>query len=181
MVKAASPMRLDQDLVQAASDVSGRYRRSIAEQVEYWAGIGRSVEKILDPDTLLSIQAGLSSLRIVPKDNVAIDVDDVFARLEADRRSGRLAELVSSGPVRYQASPDHLGLLERIDVDGRRTLGQFRDGEFVVCSSRVRRVTGCPALAFPHAGIRFRVSTSFVPTRPRLHWMTYNPGLTTAD
>ena len=135
MAKAASPMRLDQDLVQAVSDASGRYRRSIAEQVEYWAGIGRSVEKILDPDALLSIQAGLSSLHIVPKDNVAIDVDGVFAQLEADRRSGRLAGLVSSGPVRYQASPDHPGLLERIDVDGQRTLGQFHDGEFVACGN----------------------------------------------
>lgn len=131
MPKASSPMRLEQELVSAASRQSWRYKRSVAEQVEYWAGIGRSVEKVLDPDTLLAIQAGLSTIQVLPNDNVTVDAEQVFARLEADRRSGQLAGAVSSGPLRYQASPDHPGLLERIDADGRRTHGQFKQGRFI--------------------------------------------------
>jgi len=131
MPKAASPMRLDQDLIQAATRASGHYRRSIAEQVEYWATIGRSVETILDADTLLAIQAGLASLQVVPKDSVTVDVDAVFEQLESDRRNGRLSAAVSTGPVRYQVSAKHPGLLERIAADGTRALGQFVHGEFV--------------------------------------------------
>ena len=42
-------MRLEQGLVRAATLSSGLYKRSVAEQVEYWASIGRQVEEIMDP------------------------------------------------------------------------------------------------------------------------------------
>ena len=131
MPKASSPMRLEQGLVRAATLSSGLYKRSIAEQVEYWADIGRRVEKVIDPDTLLAIQAGLATVQVVPKDDVAVDADQLFARMEDDRRSGELAASVSSGALRYQASLAHPGMLERIDADGERTLGQFQQGQFI--------------------------------------------------
>ena len=60
MPKAASPVRLQQELMQAAALSGGRFHRSTAEQIEYWAEIGRQVANLLDPDTLLAIAAGLA-------------------------------------------------------------------------------------------------------------------------
>ena len=50
MAKAASPIRLQQDLMQAAETTAKRFHRSTAEQVEYWAELGRSVAATLDPE-----------------------------------------------------------------------------------------------------------------------------------
>lgn len=130
MPKANSPMRLEQELVADATGVARRYRRSVAEQVEYWAALGRSVERVLDADAILEVQAGLARIELIPTTDRAIAAETVFAALEQDRADGRLADTVASGGVRYQASPDHPGLLERIDAHGKRSIGHFKDGEF---------------------------------------------------
>ena len=62
MAKAASPIRFQQDLMQAAESTAKRFHRSTAEQIEYWAELGRSVSSTLDPDILLSIKAGLAKI-----------------------------------------------------------------------------------------------------------------------
>jgi hypothetical protein len=43
MAKAASPIRLQEELMQAAESTAKRFHRSTAEQIEYWADLGRSV------------------------------------------------------------------------------------------------------------------------------------------
>ncbi|MCF6202823.1 MAG: ParD-like family protein [Methylococcaceae bacterium] len=60
MAKSASPIRLQADLMQAAEITAKRYHRSTAEQIEYWADLGRTVASTLDPDVLLSVAAGLT-------------------------------------------------------------------------------------------------------------------------
>jgi hypothetical protein len=49
MAKAASPIRLQKELMQAAELTAKRFHRSTAEQIEYWADLGRSVSSTLDP------------------------------------------------------------------------------------------------------------------------------------
>ncbi|WP_269617933.1 TA system antitoxin ParD family protein [Zhongshania sp. BJYM1] len=49
MAKAASPIRLQQDLMQAAESTAKRFHRSTAEQIEYWAELGRSVSSSINP------------------------------------------------------------------------------------------------------------------------------------
>lgn len=130
MPKAASPVRLQIDLMQAATIAGQRQHRSAAEQIEYWAGIGRSVSKIIDQDTLLEITAGLVRLRIEPVEPVAVVPQEVFSDLERDRKSGTLADSVTTSSVRYQVSTRHPGQLEQILPDGRVLIGQFHDGVF---------------------------------------------------
>ena len=66
MAKAASPIRLQEDLMQAASNAGERLHRSTAQQIEYWAGIGRKVAKYIDPDSLLEVNAGLARIKVEP-------------------------------------------------------------------------------------------------------------------
>ncbi|WP_426416859.1 TA system antitoxin ParD family protein [Aestuariirhabdus sp. LZHN29] len=132
MAKASSPVRLQQDLMESAKLAGERLHRSAAEQIEYWASIGRSVANVVDPDSLLDVSTGLARLKIEPVASPAINPEDVFAGLERDRQNGLLASSITSSPLRYQASSTHPGLLEQIDAQGRVTLGQFKSGVFAV-------------------------------------------------
>ena len=130
MPKAASPIRLQAELMQSAKMAGHRQHRSTAEQIEYWAGVGRSLSKIIDQDTLLEISAGLVRLKIEPVTPVAVDPEEVFADLERDRKTGELAASVTTSSVRYQVSVSHPGNLEQMLPDGRVIVGQFHDGVF---------------------------------------------------
>ena len=130
MPKAASPIRLQAELMQAAINAGQLQHRSAAEQIEYWAGIGRSLARIIDQDTLLEIRTGLVRLKVEPVTNVTVAPDKVFSDLEHDRRTGKLAASVTTSPVRYQASTRHPGQLEQLLPDGRVVVGQFHNGVF---------------------------------------------------
>lgn len=131
MPKSNSPIRLERDLMNAATLSGNLFKRSTAEQIEYWAGLGRSVSGIMDPASLLSITAGLSKLRIEEITTRAINPDDVFENLERDRDNGDLVSKVTSSTVSYQASITHPGLLEQISPNGVTMLGSFENGQFV--------------------------------------------------
>ncbi|MCV6615323.1 MAG: ParD-like family protein [Cellvibrionaceae bacterium] len=131
MAKASSPVRLEEGLMKAATTAGITLHRSAAEQVEYWADIGRKVADIVDPNKLLAVKAGLAKIRIEETESVSIDPDAVFAALDRDRESGALAQAVASGSVRYQASLARPGKLEACYPDGRVELGQFQDGQFI--------------------------------------------------
>lgn len=131
MAKALSPIRLQDDLMQAAKLTGDRFHRSTAEQIEYWADIGRKVSKVLDPDTLISISTGLTQVKVEPIYGTPIDPDDVFNLLDAQRQQGTLTQAVSDSAIKYQASSTQPGYLERIDQNGNVLVGQFKNGEFV--------------------------------------------------
>ena len=131
MAKASSPLRLESKLMSAATVASTSQHRSAAEQIEYWADIGRKVCKLIDPEALLAINAGLLKVTLKDTPPVSVDPDDVFAALARDRHSGALSEAIAVNAIRYQASANQPGLLEQVHPDGRVFIGQFTDGKFV--------------------------------------------------
>jgi len=131
MAKALSPVRLQDDLMQAAKSTGKRFHRSTAEQIEYWADIGRKVSTVLDPDTLISIATGLTQVKVEPIYGKPINPDDVFNLLEAQRQQGTLTQTVTDSAIKYQSSLTQPGYLERIDQEGNILVGQFKNGEFV--------------------------------------------------
>jgi len=137
MAKAASPIRLQQELMQSATLAAALAHRSASEQVEYWAFLGRSIAKTLDSESILAIRSGLAQLKIENIEAPVIDPDSVFSALEEERQSGLLAETVTASPVRYQASSLYPGQLEEIDSAGKLTVGQFNHGIFTPCKDIV--------------------------------------------
>ncbi|MEH6592470.1 MAG: hypothetical protein V7746_19550 [Halioglobus sp.] len=136
MAKAASPVRLQKELMESARISGSVQHRSAAEQIEYWADIGRKVSKTIDPYILLEVQAGLAHITVEKVHSEAVDPESVFAALQADRVSGKLASAIAEqSPIRYQASKSEPGLLEQIDTAGNLVVGQFLDGEFVPSNS----------------------------------------------
>jgi len=132
MAKAISPVRLQDDLMQAAKLTGERFHRSSAEQIEYWADIGRKVSTVLDPDVLMSVAMGLSQVKVEPVFGQKINPDTVFKTLEDQRESGVLTQLVTGSVIKYQASSKYLGYLEEIDQKGNVRVGKFSEGEFIV-------------------------------------------------
>jgi len=106
MAKAISPVGLQNDLMQAEKLIGERFHRSTAEQIEYWADIGREVSTVLD-------------------------IDDVFNSLKVQRQQGTLKKVVTGSVSKYQSSLTQPGYLERIDQNGNVLVGQFENGEFV--------------------------------------------------
>jgi hypothetical protein len=117
--------------MKAATVIGAQMHRSAAEQIEYWADIGRRFAGKLSADDLLSLHAGVARLEIIKDKSQPINPDSVFQQLEQDRETGKLAQQIAIIGSRYQSAPDHPGMLERIDPDGTRTIGQFIHGEFV--------------------------------------------------
>ena len=134
MAKANSPVRLQDDLMQAAKLTGERFHRSSAEQIEYWADIGRKVSTVLDPDILSNIAMGLTRVKVEPIYGVRINPDDVFKALDIQREEGELAQLVTGSSIKYQSSLKHPGYLEKIDQQGKVEVGRFNEGEFVAVS-----------------------------------------------
>ncbi|WP_206060372.1 TA system antitoxin ParD family protein [Nitrincola alkalilacustris] len=50
---------MEEGLVKQAALAGKQWHRSTAEQIEYWADIGRQVSSTITPDTLLQVCAGL--------------------------------------------------------------------------------------------------------------------------
>ncbi|MFT5133538.1 MAG: hypothetical protein ACI9SC_002010 [Gammaproteobacteria bacterium] len=130
MVKASSPVRLQDDLMQAAAVAGERQHRSAAEQIEYWASLGRSVGSLINPDNLLAVATGLARLNVEPVIAPAIDPDEVFNSLEHDRSIGTLPSSMTTSTVRYQVSSTHPGYLEQLTEEGQVVIGQFSNGVF---------------------------------------------------
>jgi hypothetical protein len=127
----SKPLRLDLELVRAADAAARRQKRSVPHQIEFWAELGRSVEKLIDPDSLIAVQEGLARLVVEMAPSAPVSSYSVFEALELSRNDGTLANRVADGPVRYQASSGRPGLLEQLRPDGSKSVGRFTGGQFV--------------------------------------------------
>ena len=125
------PFRLSNEIGAHAEKSAALQNRSVPKQIEYWANLGRRVEKSIDHPSLMAILRDLAIIEVRPAPSKPVEAQDVFAELEADRHSGKLAKNITRAGVIYEASPSHPGLLDRIDEHGVRTTGTFKNGEFV--------------------------------------------------
>jgi hypothetical protein len=131
MAKAHSPIRIQDDLMRAARAAGQQMHRSTAEQIEYWASIGKSLSGVVDADQLLDVISGLATIEIKPVGNVNVDFDTVLDELEKDRSSGVLEHAVrSQDETHYQACRLRPGFIERVEPGGAVIVGKFENGVF---------------------------------------------------
>ena len=128
----SKPLRLDQQLLEDAERESKLVRRSIPKQIEHWADLGRHVERFLSRNDLIALQQGLVKITITPDTIEPVDVDDVFASLQADVDSGSFMVAVrGKGDFVYEASTTVEGLLDKVFKTGERITGKFDGGQFI--------------------------------------------------
>ena len=124
------PVKLSDSLVLDARLAGDTVQRSIAGQVEFWARLGRSVERLLQGDQVLQLcRTGAAQ----PLSSLLESVDSPTGRT-------RVTEYLEQQPFpHYQPHPDTPGLLERIDQDGTRTAGRFVNRKFVPMKATRRK------------------------------------------
>ncbi len=120
-------------LISAAEREGKLQKRSIPKQIEFWAELGKSVERVIEHADVFAVLQGLKKINVEPAASVTAASDDVFSALEKSRKNGELTNAVTTAAVYYEASTERPGLLDRVNtVTGKRCSGQFRDGKFKV-------------------------------------------------
>jgi hypothetical protein len=127
----ANPLRLSSDLVKAAERESLIQKRSVPKQIEFWATLGKVVQKVIDYGDVIAVTQGLKKIIVEPVEAPMADPADVFSDLERSRENGSLVGSVTAAPVYYEASKSHPGMVDRVDsATGERRAGRFQDGRF---------------------------------------------------
>lgn len=128
----SSPIRLNPSLIASAEREGVMHKRTPPKQIEFWAELGKAVERVLNYDDVIAVLEGIKKITVEPVPSAAINADDVFASLEKGRKTGGLSDSVTSAAVYYEASLKRPGLLDRIEAaSGKRQTGRFINGEFV--------------------------------------------------
>lgn len=129
----ANPLRLSVELVEAAERAGLVHKRSVPKQIEFWATLGRAVEKLIDHADVYAVTQGLKKISVEPVDAVSVQPDEIFDALEKSRTDGSLAARVTRAAIYYEASRGRPGLLDQVNsATGERRTGRFHNGEFQV-------------------------------------------------
>ena len=106
-------------------------KRSTPKQIEFWADLGRAVERVIDLSDVFAVLQGLKRLKLENVESVTVDPDEVFGDLQNRIDRSRLTEEVTAAAVYFEASAQHPGLIDRVDsATGSRQSGQFKNGKF---------------------------------------------------
>jgi ParD-like antitoxin of type II bacterial toxin-antitoxin system len=118
----SQPVKVSDNLVLDARLMGAAAQRSIAGQIEFWAGLGRTLERLLRGDQVLALcRAG----QVKP-------LSACLKSIDSDAGHLRLTEHLRSRPYpHYEPDSRSAGLLVRIEANGKRTTGKFINRKFV--------------------------------------------------
>jgi len=145
----SQPVKLSDNLVLDARLAGEVVERSIAGQVEFWARLGRSVDRLLDGQQVMALcrNAGARPL------------SELLATADAPQGRKRLAAYLETLPFpHFRAHPGRPGLLEKIDEDGTRTVGRFVNRKFIAVHPSAKRAKKPNKSAAPARNSRVRAT-----------------------
>jgi len=120
------PVKLSESLVLDARLTGEVAERSIAGQIEFWAGLGRGVESLLRADKALALK----------KRGEAMPLSACLKSVNTRAGQARLSAVLAARPYPHFETAPTLGMLVKIDEDGTRTTGRFVNREFRPAKSR---------------------------------------------
>lgn len=117
----SQPVKLSDALVLDARLAGEVVERSIAGQVEFWARIGKAIEPLLQGAQVIALCRNAATH---PLSECLKSVDS-----PAGRR--RVVKFLQSQPwPHYEPHPNQVGVLVRIEANGKRTVGRFVNRQF---------------------------------------------------
>ncbi len=114
------PVKLSDSLVLDARLTGEVAARSIAGQIEFWAGLGRSLEPLLRGDVALALK----------KRGEARPLSECIESVNTSAGQARLKATLLARPFPHFEAAPKPGLLVKVDEDGKRTLGRFLNRQF---------------------------------------------------
>lgn len=131
------PVKLSDELVLSARREAALVERSITAQIEYWAKLGRALERALSHAEVLAISAthGAADNKLVdafPEPAQQRSVRAVMqAVLASSERSAAQAIIHASGQPVYESDPQRPGGVIQVAANGKRVAGYFEQRRFV--------------------------------------------------
>lgn len=123
----SQPVKLSDPLVLDARVMAKSVERSIAGQIEFWAGLGRAVESLLHVPEILALRRW----------GAARPLSECLEEPGTRKGDRRVAGFLKSQPFpHYESATGKPGLLVRIERDGTRTTGRFVNRKFRPVSRR---------------------------------------------
>jgi hypothetical protein len=117
----STPVELSDEIVADARRTAQIAARSIADQIELWAQLGRAIEPLLDSHRALAL---LRADAIRP-------LSECLACVDSEQGRQRVRNYLRALPFpHYEPAPEGPGLLVRIDEDETRTVGRFVGRDF---------------------------------------------------
>jgi hypothetical protein len=111
---------LSDGLLNEARAVGAAMGRSMAGQVEFWATIGRALERVANRTQLERLQAG-----------AALSVSEVVSTINGPAGRARLQAYLESKPYpRFTPHPELADTFYREDSKDSRIIGRFNRGVF---------------------------------------------------
>jgi len=118
----SQPVKLSDGLVNEARVAGAVMQRSIAGQVEFWASLGMTMERLMNGAEAASVRSK----------STALSLSESIASVNKPEGRQRLATYLASKPFpRFVADPVQARVFIREDADGTRTPGRFLGREFI--------------------------------------------------
>jgi hypothetical protein len=122
----SQPVKLSDALVLDARLTAKVAERSIAGQIEFWAGLGRAVDSLLRGREVFALRQAEASRPL----------SECLNSVDSKEGQRRVADYLQSRPFpHYEAHPDRAGWLVQIEENGVRTPGRFVNRRFVAMES----------------------------------------------
>jgi len=116
VIPMGQPVKLSDELVAEARIAGATMQRSIAGQVEFWAQVGRAVERVTNRAQIQGLQ-----------ERAALPLSEIVRTINAPEGRARLNTYLQGRPFpRYFAHPVLAQTMIREDADGSRTVGRFK-------------------------------------------------------
>jgi len=110
------PVKLSDALVMEARIAGEAMQRSIAGQVEFWASLGKQMERIMTGGQISKLVQRVSSEELM-KRLEEVDHPEGRARLDEYLKTTKFP--------RYWAHPEHFRTFIREEADGTKSVGRF--------------------------------------------------------
>jgi hypothetical protein len=116
------PVKISDALLLEARIAGETMNRSMAGQIEFWAQLGRSIERLMNGKDIHRLRA----------DSPPPQLSEVLASVNTPAGRVRLQAVLDAEPFpHFRPVPGKHRLFERIDEDGTKTIGRVIDREFV--------------------------------------------------
>ncbi|MEA1966733.1 MAG: hypothetical protein U9N77_00690 [Thermodesulfobacteriota bacterium] len=123
-------VRIDESIAKQADREAHIQGRTKNKQLEFWAKLGKAVATKISIVDSYAVSQGLKTIKLeIANIDSGPNIDDVFEELEKARSNGTLAKNITSATIYYDASVEHPGYLERVNIaTGERLIGTFKHG-----------------------------------------------------
>ena len=117
----SQPVKLSDELILDARQIAKVADRSLAGQIEFWAGLGRALEPLLQGDQVLALKRA----------GAVKPLSECLDSVDTARGRKRVVDYLKTRPFpHYEAHPRRPGMLIRTEENGRRSIGRFVNRKF---------------------------------------------------